>query len=175
MIFEERVVPTTSTLFISDFSEHRSLLELSKEAIFEEKIKDNGGSLNSNVRANYVTSYLAHHHNEKFKPLLELVLKTANDIIYEKDKVEIEFQCMNAWGMEYLLGDYAMPHRHFQWAPSYSAICYIDVEDDCAPIIFENHTFIQPKPNMFILFPGSVLHHVPKTKGNRILMSYNLL
>ena len=42
-------------------------------------------------------------------------------------------------------------------------------------ILFENNTFVQPKPNMCILFPGSVLHYVPKTKGNRILMSYNLL
>lgn len=175
MIFEEKVVPTTATIFIIDFSEYRPLLELSKEAIFEEKIKDKGESLNSNVRANYVTSYLAHHNNEKFAPLIDLVIKTANDLIYEKDKIEIEFQCINAWGMEYLSGDYALPHRHFQWTPGYSAICYIDVDDDCAPIIFENHTFVQPKPNMFLLFPASLLHHVPKTKSKRILMSYNLL
>ena len=85
MKYEERQVPTTATIFISDFSEHRPLLELSKEAIFEEKIKDNGESLNSNVRANYVTSYLAHNKNEKFTPLVELVKKTTKNIIYEKD------------------------------------------------------------------------------------------
>jgi len=39
MKFEEKFVPTTSTIFISDFSEYRPLLELSKEAIFEEKLK----------------------------------------------------------------------------------------------------------------------------------------
>jgi hypothetical protein len=175
MKFEEKIVPTISSIFISDFSEYRPLLELSKIAIFEEKIKDKGESLNSNVRASYVTSYFAHENNEKFTPLIDLVTKTANDIIYEKDKANIQFRCLNAWGMEYLSGDYALPHRHFRWAPSYSAVCYIDVDDDCAPIIFENNTFIQPKSNMFILFPASVLHYVPKTKGNRILMSYNLV
>jgi hypothetical protein len=175
MKYEERQVPTTATIFIIDFSEHRPLLELSKEAIFEEKIKDNGESLNSNVRANYVTSYLAHNKNEKFTPLVELVKKTTKNIIYEKDDLEIEFSCINAWGMEYIAGDYALPHRHFQWAPGYSAICYIDVDDDCSPIIFENFTLIKPKSNMFLLFPTAVLHYVPKTKGKRILMSYNLI
>jgi hypothetical protein len=173
-MFEEKVVPTSATIFISDFSENRPLLELSKEAIFEEKIKDNGDSLNSNVRANYVTSYLAHHNNKKFKPLIDLVLKTANDIICQKDNFNMGFSCMNAWGMEYLSGDYALPHKHFHYTPGYSAICYIDVEEDCSPIIFENHTVIRPKPNMFLLFPALVLHYVPKTKSKRILMSYNL-
>jgi hypothetical protein len=175
MKFEEKIVPTTATIFTMDFSEHRPLLELSKEAIFEEKVKDKGESLHSNVRASYVTSYLAYQNNQKFIPLIDVVLKTANDIIYQKDNFEIELYCINAWGMEYEAGDYALPHRHFQWTPSYSAICYIDVEDDCAPIIFENHTFVQPKSNMFLLFPASLLHHVPKTKSKRILMSYNLL
>ena len=175
MKYEEKIVPTTAAIFIMDFSEHRPLLELSKEAIFEEKIKDNGESLDSNVRANYVTTYFAHLSNDKFIPLIDLVLNTANDIINEKDKVDFKFRCMNAWGMEYLSGDYALPHRHFRWVPSYSAVCYIDVDDDCAPIIFENNTFIQPKSNMVILFPGSVLHYVPRTKGKRILMSYNLI
>jgi hypothetical protein len=175
MKYEEKIVPTTATIFIIDFSEHRPLLELSKEAIFEEKIKDNGESLNSNVRANYVTSYLAHTKNEKFTPLVELVLQTANDIIYQKDDFEIEMCCMNAWGMEYLEGDYALPHNHFPYIPGYSAICYIDVEDGCAPIIFENNTMIKPKSNMFLMFPALVLHHVPKTKSKRILMSYNLI
>ena len=90
MKFEEKIVPTISSIFISDFSEYRPLLELSKIAIFEEKIKDKGESLNSNVRASYVTSYFAHENNEKFTPLIDLVTKTANDIIYEKDKIEIE-------------------------------------------------------------------------------------
>jgi hypothetical protein len=174
MKYEEKLVPTTSTIFISDFSEHRPLLELSKEAIFEEKIKDNGESLDSNVRANYVTSYTVHYENEKFIPLVNLVVKTATDIINDKSSFQIEFGCFNAWGMEYMSEDYALPHRHAQCTLTYSAVCYIDVDDDCAPIIFENHTFIKPKPNMFILFPSSLWHHVPKTKGKRILMSYNL-
>jgi hypothetical protein len=177
MKYEEKIVPTTATIFISDFSKHRPLLELSKEAIFEEQIKDNGESLNSNVRANYVTSYFAHQNNEKFIPLIDLVLETANDIINssEKDGIKMEFQCINSWGMEYFSGDYAIPHRHSYWVLCYSAICYIDVEDDCAPVIFENHTVVQPKSNMFLLFPGSLVHHVPKTNSKRILMSYNLL
>jgi hypothetical protein len=175
MKYEEKIVPTTAPIFIVDFSEYRPLLELSKEAIFEEKFKDNGESLRSNVRANYVTSYLAHLDNEKFNPLIDVVLKTCNRIIYEKDKFEIELCCMNAWGMEYVEGDYALPHKHCLYIPGYSVICYIDVEDGCAPIIFENNIIIHPKSNMFLMFPALVLHHVPKTKSKRILMSYNLI
>ena len=156
-----------------DFSEHRPLLELSKEAIFEEKIKDNGESLDSNVRASYVTSYLAHTKNEKFTPLIDKVVTTATEIAHEKDDFDLELYCMNAWGIEYLEGDYSIPHRHMP--VGYSVICYIDVEDECAPIIFENNTMIKPKSNMLLMFPGNLLHHVPRTKGKRILMSYNLV
>jgi len=176
MKYEEKIVhySTTATIFIMDFLEYRPLLELSKEAIFEEKIKDSGKSIDSNVRANYVTSYLAHTENEKFTPLINLVLQTSNDIINNiRADFKFELSCMNAWGMEYVEGDYAIPHRHMPLG--YSAICYIDVEDECAPIIFENNTIIKPKSNMFLMFPGNVLHHVPKTKSKRILMSYNLI
>jgi hypothetical protein len=179
-MFKEIIVPTTATIFISDLSEHRPLLELSKEAIFEEKIKSNGEMLNSNaaydgVRANYVTSYFAHHDNKKFTPLIDLILKTAKDIICKNENFEIEFSCINAWGMEYLAGDYALPHRHMNHSLGYSASCYIDVDDDCSPIIFENHTVVKPKSNMFLFFPGNISHYVPKTKGKRILMSYNFI
>jgi hypothetical protein len=77
MKYEEKIVPTTAAIFIMDFSEHRPLLELSKEAIFEEKIKDNGESLDSNVRANYVTTYFAHLSNDKFIPLKTLYSENA--------------------------------------------------------------------------------------------------
>jgi hypothetical protein len=169
-------VLTAVPILIDDLSEHRHLLELAKEAIFEEKIKNNGTGMESNVRATYVTPYDSHIENAKFIPLMNLVEEFGAQMLDRVKKPydlwNSKLKCYNSWGMEYIAGDWALPHCHY--FTGFSAICYIDVDDTSSPIIFEKSLTIQPKPNMIILFPAMVYHEVPKTLGKRILTSYNL-
>ena len=75
--------------------------------------------------------------------------------------------------MEYEKGNYAVRHNH--WPANLSGVYYIDVEENAAPIIFENNFPIEPKNGMLLLFPSIVNHEVPPSKGKRIVASINLL
>lgn len=76
------------------------------------------------------------------------------------------------WAMMYEESEYAIPHNHF---PSdFACVYYVDVEPDCAPIIFEDTLKIQPKNGMLVLFPALIQHEVPATKGRRMVISMNI-
>ena len=73
--------------------------------------------------------------------------------------------------MQYEGGDYAQSHDHFP--NSFSCVYYIDVEEDCSPIIFEGELEINPKPGMVVIFPSVLMHEVPKTDKKRMVISMN--
>jgi hypothetical protein len=78
----------------------------------------------------------------------------------------------DCWGAIYEESDYTIPHSHF---PSdFSAVVYLEAEKNCAPIIFANKLVVQPKPRMLLMFPGMLLHSVPKTQGQRVVLVMNM-
>jgi hypothetical protein len=78
----------------------------------------------------------------------------------------------DCWGAIYEESDYTIPHSHF---PSdFSAVVYLEAEENCAPIIFANKLVVQPKPRMLVMFPGMLLHSVPKTQGRRVVLVMNM-
>ncbi len=54
-----------------------------------------------------------------------------------------------------------------------SCVYYVDVEEGCAPIIFEDVTEVKPEKNMLIFFPSLLKHKVPVTDGKRTVISMN--
>ena len=85
--------------------------------------------------------------------------------------------------MMYEESEYTVRHSHY---PSdFSAVYYVDVEPNCAPVLFEtpqndgiNHkseTFtLQPKNGMLAIWPAILHHEVPPTKGRRMCISMNI-
>jgi hypothetical protein len=167
-----KYAPTTVPIFTTDLTEYRPILELAKEAIFEQKIRDNGIGMKSNVKANYVSHYSSHEKNGKFIPLKSLIEEISSDLVKEYMVMPTRFKCHDLWGAEYNKGDYTVEHGHYP--AGYSAVCYIDLEDTTTPIIFEKTIAIFPVNNMLLLFPGMLRHNIPKTIGKRIIVACNM-
>ena len=75
------------------------------------------------------------------------------------------------WIAQYDKGDHA--ERHYHYPLDWSAVYYINVEDNASPIIFGEDVKVQPENNMMLLFPGWLNHRVPKTKSKRTLIAMN--
>jgi hypothetical protein len=158
-------------VFSVDISKYQEALFLAKEAIIELKQKD-PTSIESNVKAEYVSPWLSHTINPKFQPIIELATSCASFISDSFLNQKLEFYCFNCWGMEYGPGDYSIKHCHYP--TEFSAVIYLDVSEDSAPIIFEDTLTINPKSGMMLLFPGILHHEVPKTNARRTVVAMNL-
>lgn len=158
-------------IFSIDLSNYSKELELAKQAIFEE-YRDNPKSIESNVKASYVSSWISHMINPKFEPLSNVILSCMKFISKEYYTREVEYAIHNMWGILYDNGDFTIKHNHF---PSlFACAIYIDVEDNGAPIIFENEITIKPVSATAVIFPGILDHEVPKTSGKRIVVACNI-
>jgi hypothetical protein len=49
------------------------------------------------------------------------------------------------------------------------------MEADSAPIIFNESLVVNPASGTVIFFPGSLPHHVPETKGKRVIVAINYI
>ena len=141
-----------------------------KNAILEHRENDPEWHT-SNVKA-WHSSFETHTDNPKFIPLVNVVLDACNFISREYYHCAQKYFCFNMWAMMYEESEYAIQHNHF---PSdFACVYYVDVEPDCAPIIFESSLKIQPKNGMLVLFPALIEHEVPATKGRRMVISMNI-
>ena len=141
-----------------------------KNAILEHRENDPEWHT-SNVKA-WHSSFETHTNNPKFIPLVNIVLDACNFISREYYHCAQKYFCFNMWAMMYEESEYAIQHNHF---PSdFACVYYVDVEPDCAPIIFEGSLKIQPKNGMLVLFPALIEHEVPATKGRRMVISMNI-
>lgn len=157
-------------IFSVNINDKKEELNLAREAIYEEREK-NPVPLNSYVKATYTSSYLSHLSNFKFKPLINIALSLCREISKKHFDINIDLECVNCWGMLYNKDDYADPHTHF---PSiFSAVVYIDIEKDSAPLIFEDESTFVPENGSLVVFPGIVKHLVPKSEGCRTVVSMN--
>ena len=87
-------------------------------------------------------------------------------------KLNWGLQVTDCWGAIYEESDYTIAHSHF---PSdFSGVVYLEAEENCAPIVFANKLVVQPKPRMLVMFPGLLLHSVPKTQGRRVVLVMNM-
>jgi len=110
-----------------------------------------------------------------FKTLASHILNFANLITENKYKRRETFYFNSMWGMCYENEDYTITHDH--WPSIWSCVYYINPPDNCGELIFpEINEFIVPEDKLLVLFPGWVMHEVPKKEfvGKRYAVSANL-
>ena len=158
-------------VFTVDISSHAQVIEAAKLAIQQEQERD-PVSMDSNVKAKYVSGWSSHIFNANFMPLVNLTLSCVKFISRDYFKVDLDFMCYNCWGAHYGPGDYT--HRHYHYPSDFAAVAYLEVADGAAPIIFEDTLKITPKTGTLLVFPGILYHEVPKTTAERLVVAMNI-
>ena len=162
-------------IFDTIIDDHESMNEYLKSSIDEEQLKNPRG-YNSNVKA-WESGYLTHLRSNKFNPIINLALNfckvsLAHYYFSNPNIFNADYKCNNFWVAKYVENDYAIKHDHF---PSeFSCVYYVDVKENCSPIIFEDEYIVTPKNGMMLLFPGVIKHHVPPTKYQRTIAALNI-
>ena len=129
-------------------------------------------SVNSNSHlSSWRSDWKTHKKDSRFNVLLDFTIETLEKIHKDLFHSEREFACIEMWIAQYDKGDNA--ERHYHYPLDWSAVYYINVEDNTSPIIFGEDIRVQPENNMMLLFPGWLNHRVPKTQGKRTLIAMN--
>jgi len=169
-------VETTMPIFWADLSHLPEHLLMARQAIDELRVS-HPDSVQSNVRSVYMSPWKSHQLNAKLVPICQTVTDYAKQAALQHMNTDLSrlnwgLQVTDCWGAIYEEADHTIPHSHF---PSdFSAVVYLEAEDGCAPIVFANILVVQPKPRMLILFPGMLVHSVPKDTGNRVVLAMNM-
>jgi hypothetical protein len=169
-------VETTMPIFWADLSHIPDQLLSARQAIDELRAA-NPETVQSNVKSAYMSSWKSHQLNNKLLPICQTVTEFAHQAALEHmntdfSRLNWRLQVTDCWGAIYEESDYTIPHTHF---PSdFSAVVYLEAEENCAPIVFANKLVVQPKPRMLVMFPGMLLHSVPKTDGRRVVLVMNM-
>lgn len=170
-------VPIDTPVFYLSLIEHAPLLGLARAAVDElrERFPD---STPSNVKSVYMSPWKSHLHTDKFNPLIAVIL----EYVYAsyRDHLGADLKALNfslsvadCWCAIYENSDYTMPHAHI---PSdVSAVVYLEMDENSAPIIFNNTVAVNPVPGSLVFFPGNMIHHVPATQSKRIVMAVNFI
>ena len=170
-------------VFRTILNNHVEFNKYLKAVILEHRQK-NPQSIKSNVKA-WHSSWQTHDENPNFQPLVDRVIDACKFIAqgYYEGGTVLEYWVSNCWAMMYEDTEWTKRHSHF---PSDFAACYyVDVEEGCAPIIFESvqkdrindnnrPLTLQPQNGMLAIWPALLHHEVPPTKGRRMCVSANI-
>ncbi len=168
---EFKTVSKELPIFSTNISNHPEVLRLAAEAIYELRQKS-PDSIKSNVMANYVSNWSSHLETPKLQPLCNLVLSFCNEISKNYYKNDVQFKVFNCWGAIYEGGDYTKKHHHFP--STFAAVIYIDVDENSAPIVFEDQLTVVPASGSLVVFSSLLEHEVPKTNSKRIVIAMNI-
>jgi len=175
-------VPKPIEVFTTILDNHVEVNKYLKDVILEHR-QNNPESNSSNVKA-WHSDYLTHLGNPKFQPLIDEVMgaiRFISDEYYEQKNVY--YEVLNLWAMMYENEEFTTRHNH--WPSEFGVCYYVDVDPDCAPVIFESNQddgvndknkplVIHPKNGMLVIWPGILEHEVPSTKGKRMAVSMNI-
>lgn len=170
-VIEVKTVAKELPVFQTNISQHNEILKLAVEGLYELQQKT-PHSIESNVKADYVSSWISHKESPKFTPLCNLVISCCEEVSKKYFNTELKFAIYNCWGMIYENGDHAVKHSHFP--STFAAVVYIDIDDEGSPIVFEDELTIEPRAGSLIIFPALLHHYVPPTKSRRIVIAMNI-
>ena len=180
--FKIQHVNKPMAVFTTILDDHVEMNNYLKQVILEHR-QQHPEDISSNVKA-WHSSWITHHENPKFQPLIDRVISACQFIsagYYECGNQH--YHILNLWAMMYEDTEWTKRHSHF---PSDFAVCYyVDVEPGCAPIIFESvekdgihdnnqPLTLQPQNGMLAIWPAILHHEVPPTKGRRMCISMNI-
>ena len=179
--FEVQHVPKQMAVFTTILDDHVEFNKYLKQVILEHRQKY-PDDVESNVKA-WHSGWDTHTINPKFQPLVDLTLNALEFITGGYYGEPIQYHVLNLWAMMYEDTEWTKRHSHF---PSDFAACYyVDVEPNCAPVIFESVVedgtndnnqplTLQPQNGMLAIWPAVLHHEVPPTKGRRMCISMNI-
>ena len=128
----------------------------------------------SNVHA-WHSGYDAHKQSHVFQSLVDTVLLMCYDISKEYYNTPIidpyHYECDDLWLTMYKKNDHTVSHHHFP--ATFSACYYVEVEDDCSPITFDELS-IQPENGMLLIWLGMMNHKVAPTNKKRTNICMNI-
>ena len=134
--------------------------------------KNNPTSVNNNSHlSSWRSDWQTHKKDSRFSILIDFTIQALESFHSELFHSKQKFGCSEMWIAQYDKGDHA--ERHYHYPLDWSAVYYINVEDNASPIIFGEDVKVQPENNMMLIFPGWLNHRVPKTKGKRTLIAMN--
>ena len=166
------IVPTILPIFQARIDPDGEECRLALQGLHEERAKGYA-SLESNVKASFVSSWLSHKENDKFLPLVSLVTDCCHDVLKEFFSVRkpgLNINCVNCWGAMYEPGDYTNVHHHVPFL--FSACVYLDLEEGHSNILFDD-TEVLVERGSLLIFPGYLRHSVPPTTGKRVTVAMN--
>jgi hypothetical protein len=170
-------VPTKLPVFHCYLGAVSEQLQLAREAIDELRVS-HPEATPSNVQSVYMSPWKSHQLNPKFGPLTSTVRALAmraskQFLVTDMASLNLDLMVTDCWGAIYEESDHTKLHTHF---PSdFSAVVYLEAGPNCAPIVFDNHLVITPRPGWLIMFPGMLPHHVPENHDSRVIVAMNLL
>ena len=170
-------VPTEATVFGCSLLAHPTELAQAKLALVELR-QNYPDSTPSNVKAVYMSPWKSHLLTTQLTPLIQLVsskIKEASKQYLATDLTALNYELAVAdcWCAVYDTSNYTVPHTHIPAA--YSAVVYLEMDENSAPIVFNNSLAVNPVSGTLVFFPGHLLHHVPATQGKRIIVVINYL
>ena len=181
-LFNVKHVYKPLPIFTSILHDHVEFNKYLKDVILEHR-QNNPENIESNVKA-WHSAWETHLENPKFQPLVDRICNACSFISQGYFQCQsVEFVPFNFWAMMYEENEYTIRHSHF---PSdFSAVYYVDVEPNCAPVLFEVpindgvndkcETFtLQPQNGMLAIWPAVLHHEVPPTQGRRMCISMNI-
>ncbi|MFZ9557509.1 MAG: hypothetical protein ACO278_09270 [Limnohabitans sp.] len=169
-------VPTNLPVFWCSIAHHVEALKLAREAIDDVRIT-HPDSTPSNVQAVYMSPWKSHRLTDKFQPLIQIAINAAKEagkqhLNTDITALNLDYFATDCWGVIYENSDHTIPHTHF---PSdFAVVAYLEANENCAPIIFENTIQVQPVPGSMVVFPGIMNHHVPQNNDKRVIVAMNL-
>ena len=124
----------------------------------------------SNVRA-WRSDWFTNKKDTRFQPFVDVCLQACHFLCKEHFQADANLICSNMWVMEYEGGDHTKRHDHFP--DVMSCVYYVDVEEGCAPIVFEGDVEVTPKKNLLVFYTSILQHEVPVTDTKRTVISMN--
>lgn len=164
-------IRTESELLLETHPYHISLnkkiLDDSKFFIFKEGIRNVDGGL-SNLTAPKT------NETRITSKSLELVYDWILSLLNQKYG-GWNFKVCNSWLANYSKGQYALSHHHIP--ASFSFVYFVKSPKGSSPLIFTiSRKRIKPDEGKVVIFPGNMLHHVPKNKcDGRMILAGNVL
>lgn len=169
-------IPYEQKIYIYNLDDQQDLVDLAMDGIREIE-RDFPERTESNVKSKYMSPWNSHMINPKLMPLcnhVEKLIMEMSNLVYASDikKLNVEFKITDCWYAKYENSDFTIRHSHYP--ADWSAVIYVNVDDNASSIIFEDKYSIQPTKNMLVIFPGYLYHEVPKTPGKRDVIAMNI-
>jgi len=130
----------------------------------------------SNVKA-WMTNWFLHQDYPLVNTVCEKAIDIVKSVTKNDQKGQLEkFFTFDCWGAIYDQYHHTLPHTH---GPALWSWCYyIQVPDNAPPLYFQEAKLkVYPKPDELVIFPGHVIHEVPKASkmtGERIILAGNI-